>query len=469
MRMHRSLGCWAVPVLAVAVGFIGGCVRPVEDGQDWAAIVLDLKPEDATPRGDRPTTLERAWIGFNLAEEKEGQPVIQGPETVHVRLRTGPADANDPQARASETFEVRNVDVGRPRSSTGEALGPTVITLDSPAASLTMTGGPIDWPYGREKVIGGVSRVAFNRDFLGAAREIDAEPPTVTLLRAALVGVDAAELGRYGRLELQPSLDDVIRLVQAGVDPGSIESYYLAGYGQLSVEELIRLRQADVAVEDAVAFRRDGFDLGADDLIRLRQQDVTPEYARGLKQAGFAQDVDMLVRLRNEQVTTEYANQMKRLGVAPDEASLVKLHRARITPVTVETYQKARYTPNADDLLALQAGGVKAEDALFLREAGYDFTQADLIKLAKWQVPVSFTLSLMSPGFEPLSADQIVDMRLRRVTPEMVRVLRQPRERGNGVPAEADAVDEPRGGGTLPVALPELPPPEPLDPAMPGG
>lgn len=466
---HRLARFGLLALIAAA-----GCTMPDRTPKDWAAVVVDLEPVDATDRTTHPPTMERKWIGFGLVPpEGDAKAAITGPATVQVRLRTGPTDAKDPQARASETFEIKNVDIGRPRAPTGEAMGPVVVTLDSPAASLTLTGGPIEWPYGREKVVGGVARVTFNREFLSAARDIEPKSSTITLLRAALLGVSSAELRMYDRLELQPNLAQVIDLVQAGVAPSAIEAYYAAGYG-LTVADLLRLQAGGVSVEDAVAFRKDGFEFTADELLRVKGGDVTPAYARGMKEAGFAQDVDMLLRLRSAGVSTDYANRMRGLKVATDESSLTKLHTASISPTTVETFQRARYTPNADQLIEFKTAGVKADDALYLRDAGYDFSHADLINLAKWQVPVGFTLGLMSKEFEPLSADQIVDMRLRRVTPEMVRALRQPRQ-ATGVaarderrrlPDEADGVDAIPGVDPGPITLPDLPPPEPeLEPA----
>ncbi len=468
----RSLWTRPAGVGLLMIVLLGGCAAlRANDPKDWAVIVVDLKPVDETPRMDQAATLERAWLGFGLAPRSAKEPAPTGPTTVQVRLRTGPTDAEDPQASGLETFEIQNVDIGRPRTATGDEVdGPVVVTLDSPAASLTLTGGLIEWPYGREKVVGGVSRVTFNREFLAAAREAEPTASTITLLRAALLGLSASEMLLYHRLELQPDLDEVIELVQAGVSAGVIESYYAAGYG-LSSAELIRLRVANVDVDDAVAFRRDGFELNADELILLREQDVSPTYARGMKRAGFAEDVSMLVRLRNAGVDTAYANEMRRLNVVPNETSLLKLHRARIAPETVETYQRARYRPTAEQLITLQEAGVKADDALALRDGGYNFTQEELIKFARWRVPAPYILSLMSPDYEPLNADQIVDMRLRTVTPEMVRLLRQPRS-GSFVKdpnaEDADAVDA--SPGAVPITLPDLPPLDPVEPEpVPGG
>src|SRR5690606_34252956 len=104
------------------------------------------------------------------------------------------------------------------------------------------------------------------------------------------------------------------------------------------------------------------------------------------------------------------------------------LHQRSISVETVSTFRDAGYRLQADQLILLDRAGVQARDALALRRAGYSFTLDDLMELARWRVPVRFTLSLMDERYEPLAADQIVNLHLRRITPQMVQALRRPRQ-----------------------------------------
>jgi hypothetical protein len=404
--------------------------------------------------------MERPWIGFGLANPPTADPRAPQPTptTLHVRLRTGAMDASDPQGQQLDMMEVRGIDIGRPTTSSAEpgngaTRGPIVIAVDPPGASITLTGSVIDWPYSREPVVGGIARVSFHRGFIDAARAADPRVSSEMLLRVALMGVTTRDLRQYAELELQPTIPQMIKLVQAEVTPGEVQSYYAAGYG-FGVEELIRLKRAEVRVDHAVALDEGGFRFTADELIRLHDADVTPPYAIGMKRAGFAEDVETLVRLREAGVEPAYAQRMRELGVAPKVESLIRLHAHGISPQSVETFQRARYDFDADQLIVLADAGVSSRDTLYLREAGYDFSMDDLVKLAKWRVPASFSLALVSDEFEHLTADQIVDMRLRRVTPEMVRLLRQ----GRGVAGGPDR------DVAAPLALPALPPLDPVEP-----
>src|SRR5690606_13852112 len=152
----------------------------------------------------------------------------------------------------------------------------------------------------------------------------------------------------------------------------------------------------------------------------------------------------------------------------------VLLHRAAISPQAVEVFQQAGYAPDARTLIALKQAGVQPADALALREAGYDFSLRDLMLLAKWRVPASFALALASEAYQHLSADQIVNLRLRRITPEMVRLLRQRRDDAATAEAAyelgdeaASATDAQRAPVHPAVVAPPLSPLPPLNPAAP--
>lgn len=463
MILYKRVGIRGALLLAVGLACASGCAMQAKGPDGWGAIVIDLKAVDTAPDAEPTHTIERPWIGFGLANPPgidPGNPPPT-PSTLHMRLRAGPADEDDPAGEKLEMIEVTGADIGRPGTTQGVIQeGPIVIALDPPAASFTFTGTRIDWPDRKEAVVGGVVRITFNRGFVAAAKHADDQVTTQTLLRAALMGVSTAELRQYNQLELQPDMEEILRLFSAQVVPATIQAYYEAGYG-FGVEELLQLRAAGVDVAHAVGFVEGDFRFDAAQLIALHDAEVTPGYAIGMKQAGFAEDVETLIRVKKAGVEPAYAAAMRELGVATGDAELIALHAKGITPESVETFQKAEYDLTAQQLITLHDAGVSAQDALYMREAGYDFSLEDLLKLARWKVPTSYTLSLMSDDFSPMSADQIVDLRLRRVTPEMVRLLRQQRV-AEGEPQRDDAV----GKATPPptVVQPQLAPltPEPV-------
>lgn len=451
-------GIFRLLAVSLALATLTGCVTS-QAPQDWGAVVIDLRPADTTPATASTSTLERPWIGFGLAKPGAPESEQPTPSTLHMRLRTGDASEADPKGERLQMMEVTGIDIGRPTSvepsATEARTGPLVIAVDPPGASITLTGAMIEWPYSKkEPVVGGIARITFNRGFLDAARRADPQASTELLLRAALMNVTTADLRQYNQLELQPTLEQIIQLVIAKVTPSEIQNYYQAGYA-FKVPELMELKRVGVDVSHAVGFAEGGFEYKAADLIALHRAGVEPGYAIGLKQAGFADGVEMVIRLKKAGVEPKYAHRMRDLGVAPNVDTLVRLHDNDISPESVETFQRAKYDFNAEQLIMLDDAGVVAQDTLYLREAGYDFTIEDLVKLARWKVPTQFTLSLVSDDFELMSADQIVELRLRRVTPDMVSLIRQ-----NRAPGQTGATEPPAAQLPMPQPLPELEPVE---------
>ena len=50
---------------------------------------------------------------------------------------------------------------------------------------------------------------------------------------------------------------------------------------------------------------------------------------------------------------------------------------------------------------------------------------SDLLDLARWRVPRDYTLAMVGDGYQPLSAEAVIDLHLRKVTPAMVKGLRK--------------------------------------------
>jgi hypothetical protein len=116
---------------------------------------------------------------------------------------------------------------------------------------------------------------------------------------------------------------------------------------------------------------------------------------------------------------------MRRLGVAHTDEDVLVLHQRRISPRGVAMFQQAGYMLTRDELVQVSARGVTADEAFALKNIGYDFSIDDLMKLRQWEVPTDYVIALWSDDFRPLAADQIVELRLRRITPEMVQAMRQ--------------------------------------------
>ena len=410
--------------------WMGGCqtpdAAPATGGSPEVAVRLE--PADDLPRQNHPEVLERRWASPRLAVPEGAREGVGVPFVVRL---LPPRDLGGVVGEG-EVFELRVPpgSLGRPASvEGGDEDSPVLAVLERPGATFTFVGDRYPERPGEVSRERGTARISLRPPFVAAARQVEAGPTVEGLIRVALAGVTVEGLGGYRKLELSPDLMEVASLAYAGVEPEDIQTYYEAGHA-FSTVELTQLARVGVKPEDARAYSRAGLRYPAADLIRLHKAGVEPTYAIGMRDAGFAQDTRQIILLHSEGVEPDYARRMRELGVADNDAALVRLHDAGIEPDRVAEYQQAGFNASISELISLKTGGVSGTDAVAYKNAGYPFTQEDLLLLARWNVPRNFVLSLMQPPYRPLAAHQIVDLHLRRVTPEMVQALRQPDAEG---------------------------------------
>jgi len=309
-------------------------------------------------------------------------------------------------------------------------------------------GEPIGGGEGPAAMHGGVARITLHDPFIAAAQRLAPKLSVQQLLRLGLRDLSAEQVRGYAELDQQPTYQQVLALADNAVDPTWIAELNHAGYG-FTIDELIALKAAGLPTAKAVALREGGLIYDAEQLIALHEADVSAEYALSMKASGYAESSDALIRLREAGVSTDDAAAMRQRGVAEDTRTLLDLHAAAVTPTIIDTFEEAGYALSAANLLVLQEAGVKAADALAFKKAGYDFSLTDLLKLRRWQVPSDYVLALVCDEFTPLTADQVVDLRLRKVSPELVRSLRQPQRDATAQSAPM-LPDEPHTGTEVP-------------------
>lgn len=439
--MSRWSRCAAGVLMAVSL--LGGCKSTPELREDRFA-VIELEAADRAAANT--LALERKWAGRPTPSRPPADGAAAEALPLDLRLLL-PADEADNAAESVDEYQMMlpawQFMGARTAPTPGDS--PVLLVVQRPGVSIAFAGVPVEGS--RDPMMGGVARITLSPRFVEALSSIQPEPTVRQSLLLALQDVGPEDLVAYRELAQAPDYAQVMRLVDGGVDPGWAWRLNHAGYA-LTVEELLQLRAADVSADDAVSLRKGGFDYDADALLALRRADVPADYALGLKEAGYAESPTQIITVFEAGVTTEYAAAMRSRGVAEEAGTLIDLHHAAITAKTIDTYRLADQDPSAGELLRLHAAGVDVMDVLAYHHAGYRFTVDDLLLLARWRVPISYTLALVSDEHAALPASQIVDLRLRSVTPEMVAALRA--ERG----AQGTVVTRTQPGD---LDLPELP------------
>jgi hypothetical protein len=172
-----------------------------------------------------------------------------------------------------------------------------------------------------------------------------------------------AELGQLQaalqqQAQVQQQVAEQVRQLSAAQQPGWLAEIQAAGYRDLTVEQLVRLREHGVTGEYIRQIRAAGQELSVDGLLRFREHGVTAEFINALKQAGFQLKADDLIRLREHGADAAWIRQIQSAGYA--NVSLDDIIRLREHGVTPEAIREARNRfkdISIDQLLRLREAG----------------------------------------------------------------------------------------------------------------
>jgi len=107
------------------------------------------------------------------------------------------------------------------------------------------------------------------------------------------------------------------------------------GYGAMSHEELIALREEGVTATYTSQIRDIGYtDVTLDELVALQGADVSATFARMMQELGYELNIQDLIDLRNANVTAFFTSNMLDLGYTMEELNKENLIRMRGIGVT---------------------------------------------------------------------------------------------------------------------------------------
>jgi len=200
-----------------------------------------------------------------------------------------------------------------------------------------------------------------------------------------------------------------------------------AGYRNLSVDDLIALKQHGVTPAYIRSIEAAGYKPNVDDLVAMAIHGVTPEYIAQMKAQGFKLDVDDLVAFKIHGVDASTIAAIRAMGYKPDADDVVAFQIHGVTPETVRAMKSLGYgDPTLDQLVALQIHGVTPEFANAFKQAGVKGLDFDsLIALKIHGADAAQVRQLHELGFNDLDADDIVALCIHGVTPDYIRKARQ--------------------------------------------
>jgi hypothetical protein len=132
-----------------------------------------------------------------------------------------------------------------------------------------------------------------------AARGIS-RPDAGQQLRMAMANVTIAFVDMLRRnSNAITTTDEIIRVLNHGVDERYVTGLAAIGYKNLSAEDLVRLRDHGVTVDYAQGMLALGYHPTPEELVRLRDHGVTLDFVKRVRDRGYNATVEQLIRLRD--------------------------------------------------------------------------------------------------------------------------------------------------------------------------
>ena len=161
-----------------------------------------------------------------------------------------------------------------------------------------------------------------------------------------------------------------------------------AGYTQISVDEIIALRDNGVDPKYIQGMLRSGFGTPSPkDLISLHNNGISPDYARKAVAAGIPNlNVERIIHLAQNGVDLENVQRIHALGFGPFSIEqLIELHNNGVSPGLFEALKESGYTKiDAHQAVEAQQNGLSAKSLRNLREQGFKgLTFEQVIKLCR--------------------------------------------------------------------------------------
>ncbi len=229
---------------------------------------------------------------------------------VKVKLAKPPKPAKAPKAFLRKFTEVRVLRVRAPLF-TPEAPTATITTTFAPAVSARAPLAP-RLPHPHAWVI--EARVAATAPHAFWGGDL----------------LDALAQNGYNNL----SVDQLIALRDHGVS-GSLIAGASSFFGHPGVSDLIRLADHGISGSYLAALHAAGVSsLSADDVVRIRDHGVMPMLIAGLRARGYTVTADSLVKLADHGVTIMYIDSLQRIrsNGRPSLDDIIRLHDAGFTP-----------------------------------------------------------------------------------------------------------------------------------------
>jgi len=220
-----------------------------------------------------------------------------------------------------------------------------------------------------------------------AATQATPTPPAAPKApRATMIAQAAPAPAAEAPAPPEPPAQPQAAAATAGNPRGSfLAALVAAGYGNLSVDQIIDLKNAGVSGEFLMGISQAGWGKPSpDELINLCHHGVNPAYIRKMREAGF-KDLTLkdVIQLSEHGVRPERVQEIHSLGFGPyTTRQIIDFCDAGIQPDTFRALKESGFgSADPQDIREAALAGLRARDLREARQYGSSLTLKQVIKL----------------------------------------------------------------------------------------
>jgi hypothetical protein len=203
--------------------------------------------------------------------------------------------------------------------------------------------------------------------------------PSTPAAAAARRPPGAAPAGKNARAAVPPAK----AALPLGKPAGLLAALTATGYTDLTVDEIIELKNNGVTAEFLLEMDEAGVKLPAADLIRAKQNNLKPSYLRGMRSAFPELTINDAIEFQNNGVKTSLAEAIRSLGYGPYTPK--EMIDMSVNGVSSEFFEALREygikQVDARDAVRARQHGVNRKSLAEARQYGPSLTIAQIIKL----------------------------------------------------------------------------------------
>jgi hypothetical protein len=219
------------------------------------------------------------------------------------------------------------------------------------------------------------------------------------------------------------SATDVINLKRFGVKPDFVAKLS-PKYPDYQAEDYTKIKRFGVNDSYALEVAESGHAFSSDDLIHLRRYGVPSDWPAACAVLEKIHGSDDLVSLRRYGVSLDFLKAAHASSAVQSAEDIVNLRRHGISTQFLNELNASTSTLSVDQIIQLRNAGVSADFFLSIQKIG-GYSVDEIIQFRHRGVGIELIRAANPPDRPTLSAEAIMELKIRGVSPKSVGELRQ--------------------------------------------